>query len=156
MGLAAWAMCGSPIDDESNPQLMAALRKKQEHGNVYVAMSHDTAGRRFSDKIAQALGPLTRIVLWPRKDGEKKSDANQCLQNGYAAEDVTELFDTSATYLDERIEAVGAMRDVRKRADGIDEIAGLVAQLGETERKVYIGNVADAGLGVSGVSSSGW
>lgn len=148
-GWPAWAMCGAPIDADSNPQLMAALRRKLEHGTVYVAMSHDTAGRRFADKIAQALGPLTRIVLWPRKDGEKKSDANQCLQAGYDADAVQELFDTSATYLDERIEDVGTLRDVRKKADGIDEIAGLVAQLGETERKVYIGTVADADLGVS-------
>jgi DNA primase catalytic core len=148
-GWAAWAMCGAPIDDESSPQMMAALRKKMEHGTVYAAMSHDTAGKRFAEKIAQALGPLTRIVLWPRKDSEKKSDANQCLQAGYDADAVRELFDTSATYLDERIDDVGALRDVRKRADGIDEVAGLVAQLGETERKVYIGTVADAGLGVS-------
>lgn len=148
-GWPAWAMCGAPIDDEDNPQMMQALRKKAERVTIYAAMSNDAAGRKFADKIAQALGPLTRIVLWPRKDGEKKSDANQCLQAGYDADAVRELFDTAATYLDERIEAVAAMRDVRKRADGIDEVAGLVAQLGETERKVYIGTVADAGLGVS-------
>lgn len=145
----AWAMCGAPIDMDSNPQLIAALRKRAERQTLYAAMSNDSAGRKFAEKIADVLGPLTRIVFWPKRDGEKKSDANQCLQRGMDEDSAAELFDVSMTYLDLMIEQVNALRDIRKKADGIDRLASLVAMLGETERKVYTGKVADAGLGVS-------
>ena len=55
----------------------------------------------------------------------------------------------SETYLDLVIEQVAGLRDVRKKAEGIERLAALVAQLSETERKVYSGKVADAGIDIS-------
>jgi hypothetical protein len=143
-------MCGAPIDEENNPQLIAALRKKAQHATLYAAMSNDTAGRKFAEKICETLGPLTRIVFWPKQNVEdKKSDANACLQRHLDDVQVAELFDVSETYLDLQIDAIERMRDVRKKADGLERLAALVAQLSETERKVYIGKVADADLDIS-------
>lgn len=149
-GWPAWAMCGAPITEEDNPQLIADLRKKSQHATLYAAMSNDAPGRKFAEKICETLGPLTRIVLWPKRNADdKKSDANACLQRGFDDTQVTELFDVSETYLDLQIDAIGRMRDVRRKADGIERLAALVAQLSETERKVYIGKVADADLDIS-------
>ena len=146
----AWAMCGSPIDEENNPQLMAALRKKAERQTIYAAMSNDTAGRKFAEKIADALGPLTRVVFWPKvKPEDKKADANDCLRRGMDEDAIAEVLDLSWTYLDLVIEQVEGLRDVRRKADGIERLASMVSKLDETERKVYIGKVADAELGVS-------
>ena len=106
-GWPAWAMCGAPIDEENNPQLIAALRKKGQHATIYAAMSNDAAGRKFAEKISETLGPLTRIVFWPKaKTEDKKSDANDCLQRGFDDVQVAELFDVSETYLDLQIEAI--------------------------------------------------
>jgi DNA primase catalytic core len=149
-GWPAWAMCGAPIDEASNPHLMAALRKKAKHATIYVAMSHDSTGLRYADELAASLGPLTRIVLWPLRDeAAKKSDANECLQRGLDDDRCAELFEASETFLDRQIQKVSLLRDVSKKADGLDRLAGLVAQLSETERKIYISKIAEASLDIS-------
>ena len=149
-GWPTWAMCGAPIDEADNPHLIAALRKTAQHATIYAAMSHDVAGRKFAEKIAGTLGPLTRIVLWPKPNPDAaKSDANECLQRGLADDEIAELFDRSETYLDLVIDQVARLRDVRKKAEGIERLASLVAQLSETERKVYIGKVAETGIDIS-------
>lgn len=146
----AWAMCGAPIDDESNPELMAALRQKAQRATLYVALSNDTAGHQFADKISAALGPLTRLVFWPKRNAEdQKSDANDCLQRGFDEEQIGTLFENSPTYLDQQIEHVARLRDVRKKAEGLERLAALVTQLSVTERKVYISKVTTADLDIS-------
>jgi hypothetical protein len=145
-----WAMCGAPIDEADNPDLIAALRKRAERQTIYAAMSNDAPGRKFADKIAAVLGPLTRIVLWPKaKDEDKKADANDLLKRGADESKVTALLDESETYLDTQIWAVSNLRDVRKKADGLERLAALVAQLSETERRVYVGKVADGDIDIS-------
>ena len=67
-GWPAWAMCGAPIDEENNPQLAATLRKRAQHATIYAAMSNDAAGRKFAEKVCETLGPLTRIVFWPKAE----------------------------------------------------------------------------------------
>ena len=54
------------------------LKLLQDHENVYVAMDMDTAGNKAIRVLAEALGPMTRIVAWP--GGYK--DANDWLVGG--------------------------------------------------------------------------
>lgn len=149
-GWPAWAMCGSPVDEDNNPRLVDDLRKRAKEQTLYAAMSNDVAGKRFAEKFSDTIGPLTRIVYWPKaKPEDKKSDANDCLKRGLDEDAITELFDVSETYLDLVIEQVASLHDVRKKADGLERLASMVAQLSETERKVYIGKVSDADIDIS-------
>lgn len=43
------------------------LRRLKEHDNVYVALDMDAAGNKAIRVLAEALGPMTRIVAWPAR-----------------------------------------------------------------------------------------
>ncbi len=112
-------------------------------------MSNDAAGARFADKLGELISPLVRIVAWPKAEGAKKSDANDWLKAGATPDDVEALLEQSPTYLDEMIERATVMRDVKARASAIEHLADLVARLDETERRLYINDIADRkGLGI--------
>ena len=143
-GLAAWAMCGAPVSDDENGKVtLEVLRKRAEHSTLYAAMSHDEAGQRFADKIGELISPLVRIVLWPRPEGVKKSDANDLLKAGGTAEQVFALLEESPTYLDTQVQKTSRQRDVKKRAGEIEHLAELVAKLDETERRIYINDIGE-------------
>jgi len=150
-GVAAWAMCGAPVgEDENGKPTLEALRKRAEHSTLYAAMSNDEAGKHFADKISELVSPLMRVVLWPRPEGAKKSDANDWLKRGATAEQAAQLLDESSTYLDCQIERTARMRDVKARAEGIEHLADLVARLDETERSIFIGVIGERkGLDIS-------
>lgn len=68
-GLAAVALAGA----FASPELLAILKK---HQTVYIALDQDQTGDNARLKIAQALGPLCKVVTWPAHD------ANDWLQAG--------------------------------------------------------------------------
>jgi DNA primase catalytic core len=150
-GLAAWAMCGAPVsDDENGKATLDVLRKRAEHSTLYAAMSNDVAGQRFADKVGELISPLVRIVLWPRAEGDKKSDANDLLKAGGTAEQVFALLEESPTYLDTQVQRASRQRDVKKRATEIEHLAELVAKLDETERRIYVNDIGEQkGLDIS-------
>lgn len=150
-GWPAWAMLGAPVNEEENKALVDDIRKRAERGTLYAAMSNDTAGLNFANKISEMIGPLTRIVFWPKPEGAKKGDANDWLTKQNATtDDVTQLFEESFTYLDIQIQQAASLRDVRKKAENIEHLADLVVRLDSTERRIYINSIGDRkGLDIS-------
>lgn len=147
-GWPAWAMCGSPMEDNNGlgqerigERIVDALRKRAEKETIYAAMSNDAAGARFADKLGEMIGPLVRIVLWPKAEGAKKGDANDWLKAGATPEQVEALLDEAPTYLDEMIKRATVLRDVKASAAAIEHLADLVAKLDETERNIYINDI---------------
>lgn len=62
------------------PELIKQLEKHEE---VFVALDAEAAGSaaaagvaRVAQQIAAALGPTTRVVMWPLPEGREKGDAN--------------------------------------------------------------------------------
>jgi DNA primase len=150
-GWPAWALMGCTLNEERNPALVEVLQRKAEQHTVYIALSNDEEGQKGAAKAAEIVGPLARMVRWPKLKGANKSDANDWLRQGATAEDAAALFEASPTYLDEQIEQVAAMRDVRERAEGIERLAELVNRLSETQQRLYLRIVGDdkrLGIGV--------
>lgn len=74
-GIPAVALAGTNAAGE--------LRKQLEgHDQLYVAMDVDVAGNKAIRVLAEALGPMTRIVAWPAVGGVAVKDANDYLQAG--------------------------------------------------------------------------
>lgn len=75
-GIPAVALAGVSSTNE-------LLKRLKEHDNVYVALDMDAAGNKAIRVLAEALGPMTRIVAWPAgDDGEPCKDANDWLLAG--------------------------------------------------------------------------
>ena len=142
-GWPTWALCGCTLREDEEPHLVAALQRKAERTTVYVALSNDTAGHQGAERLAEIAGPLARIVLWPKADGAKKSDANDWLQHGGTAELAEALLCEAPPHLDLEIQRVKKIRDTRERAEGIEHLADLVARLGETERMLYLKRIGE-------------
>jgi len=142
-GWPTWALCGCTLREDEEPHLVAALRRKAERTTVYIALSNDVAGHQGAERLAEIAGPLARIVLWPKADGAKKSDANDWLKAGGTAELAEALLCEAPAHLDLEIARVKKIKDMRERAEGIEHLADLVARLGETERTLYLKRIAE-------------
>ncbi len=148
-GWPAWALAGWALNEEEDAALIETLRRQAERNTVYVGLSNDSAGRRGAMEIARLVGPLTRIIYWPKPDDAKKADANDWLQRGATCEDADSLLTDAKPYVDLVIEETAITHDVRDHAEKLEHLADLVAQLGETERAIYIRTIGeDRRLGV--------
>lgn len=67
-------------------------RDLQRHDVLYLALDADAAGMKSQMKLAEALGPMTRIVRWP------EHDANDWLQAGGTAKDCEKLMGRAPIY----------------------------------------------------------
>ncbi len=148
-GYPALALCGVSLGNADG--LVQQLQKRVAGGaTLYLGLSNDAAGHKAARTLAERLGPLTRIVDWPKEIGQNKSDANQLLQNGYTAGQFKTLLGDAPAFLDTEITRAEITRDVRQQAETLERLAGLVARLGETERKIYlraIGQNSRLGIG---------
>lgn len=142
---AICARAGQGINDDEQKPLVERLRRRCESETLYAAMSNDRngAGQQYARKLAELISPLVRIVLYPRKEDEAKSDGNEWLQRGATRDEAAAWLDNSPTHLDVEIQRVGGLRDVRQKSDGLEHLADLCCRLDTTARKMYIGRVAD-------------
>jgi 5S rRNA maturation endonuclease (ribonuclease M5) len=60
-GLAAVALCGVHAEDEGIQSLKARLKS---HKKKYLLLDDDPTGRAKRERVAQAIGPLVRLVDW--------------------------------------------------------------------------------------------
>jgi DNA primase len=60
-GLSSVALCGVHAEDEGIASLKSSLRG---HKKKYLLLDDDKAGRSKRERVAQAIGPLTRLVDW--------------------------------------------------------------------------------------------
>jgi hypothetical protein len=84
-GIPALALAGC----SANEELLVRLAR---HQRVYLALDQDEGGVRAAREIAEALGPLTRMLVWPAKD------ANEWLQEGATREDAQARLKAAATW----------------------------------------------------------
>lgn len=116
-GLASVALAGV----SATPDL---LRRLARHDKVILGLDTDQAGQANAAKIAYVLGPMTRLVRWP------KGDANAWLQSGASESDLQELLADSATWVEkvareagqtDELEREGALRRVFELAARMDD-----------------------------------
>lgn len=157
-GVAAVAIVGLHKPDE----LIATLKG---HETVYVALDNEPPDKkaakgvaRVTLQIADALGPLTRIVRWPNylKRDEKRSsfikDANDYLKAGGTGAECRELLGQSAIYAEflARIAAAADPMDytaARKRA--VEMMAALPEYV-FSERKKSLAQALDVSIATLG------
>lgn len=157
-GYPAIALCGVSLTQhspngrtapEENP-LLSELRRIARRRVIYLGLSNDAAGKIAEKNLAPLIGPLTRIVHWPKAPDQKKSDANDLLKEGKTAFDFSNLLEDAKPFLDIEITRISRIDHIREKAEGVAELAGLVAQLAELERKMYTRTIAgDKGLNIS-------
>ncbi|MDW7992053.1 MAG: CHC2 zinc finger domain-containing protein, partial [Anaerolineae bacterium] len=105
-GIPALALAGSGVTQD----LAAHIRRHAESGaSIYAVPDGD--GKTDLDALAQAAGPLLRVVSLP----EGTTDVNAFAQSGATAEDFRALMGSAPTWLDREInqasQAQGAERD---------------------------------------------
>jgi DNA primase len=118
-GLAAVGLCGVSIDED-------LLKMLGRHKEVYVALDQDEAGIAGARKIADALGPLTRIVTWP----EGAKDANDYLQKGGTTETCEGLLAAAPTWV-AVLAAEVAEVDPSDRSVALQRAFGAIGKLNE-------------------------
>lgn len=91
-------------------------------------------------RLAEALGPLTRVVRWPAKD------PNDWLREGATAEDARALLDASEPYVLIAVREAGAIHGLEREAM-VKEAMILVASMPEFSIAHYRNELCDA-LGV--------
>ena len=118
-GFPAVALAGVSADKSFSDTL-------SKHNKIYLGMDADQGGRTATAKLAKPLGPMVRLVAWPKRS-ETDKDANDLLKS-FAAEDtphddqvqlIRDLLNQSRTYV-ERIaewagEQEGSARDEAQR-----------------------------------------
>jgi len=70
-GLAAVALCGVHAEDEGISSLKARLKG---HKKQFLFLDDDKTGRKQRERVAQALGPLVRLVDWANMDVEEAEE----------------------------------------------------------------------------------
>lgn len=136
--LAAVALAGLSVNQ-------TVLKLLARHETIYVALDQDEAGVLAARKIADALGPLTRMVAWP----EEISDANEWLQAGGSAEDCRGLLAAASTWVEVLAAEVGTLPDYERPAH-LDKLVRVATRLRSVERVIYRKALASAAnIGVS-------
>jgi len=121
------------------------LKVLARHKRVYVALDPDEAGTIAARKMAEALGPLARIVSWPDKD------ANAWLQAGATADECQTLLATAPMWVEVLAREAGqaGQADNGQRPDALRRVFRTVARLDEFDRATYRKELADLmGLGL--------
>lgn len=89
--LAQWGIGAVALAGLSDPDEIAGRLDK--HSLVYVALDNDAAADKAIWRIANKLGPMTRVIHWPVKD------ANDWLQSGATADDCMELLGNAKPFV---------------------------------------------------------
>lgn len=119
-GIAAVALAGTAVAaTETYVRLLAELRK-----HPVVLLGLDEGAEAAATRIADALGPLTRIVTWPAHD------ANEWLQQGATAEDARALLDAAPTWAEVTAQRVATL-DGRERDRALRRAFELFARMPE-------------------------
>lgn len=118
------------------------LKLLARHERIYLALNQDPAGITATRNIADALGPLTRLVTWPVKD------ANQWLQEGGTSETCAALLATATTWVEFLTQETSAAEDAdRERA--LRRLFILIARMSEFALATYRDRLADTlGMGL--------
>lgn len=98
-GIASIALCGCSIRE--GDVLVEHLARRNEAGQVYLALSNDDAGAKGAATLANLVGPTVRIVRWPKKPGADKGDANDLLQAGGTADQIEKLLANAPQWMQE-------------------------------------------------------
>jgi len=131
--------------------LLKYLQRQIGRGRqVYVALSHDEAGRigamgqwqdaQFKPGVCETIHPLTKVLFWPKEDGQNKSDANSWFQAGGDTEAMAGLLAEPKTYLELVIAQTASLS---RQTIHLKHLAGLVSRLGEDDRNDFITIVTD-------------
>ena len=100
------------------------LKLLARHKVTYLALDQDNAGIRAAREIAEALGPLVRLVEWP----EGVQDANEYLQSGATADDCVGRLAAAPTWVEVLAEEAGQATD-SNRNDQLRRLFTQVARL---------------------------
>jgi uncharacterized protein (UPF0147 family) len=121
-GIPAIALAGvSP-----SPQV---LRELTRH-HVILGLNSDETGVRNTRKIADALGPLTRIVTWPAKD------ANQWLQDGATQDEAHKLLQEAPAWIEVMAKEVSETEGL-EREQALKRIFTLAARMDDFAIAMY-------------------
>jgi len=112
------------------------------HERVYLGLNQDQAGITATRTVADALGPLTRLVTWPVKD------ANEWLEKGGTSETCAELLATATTWVEVLAQETSAADDAdRERA--LRRLFILIAKMSEFALATYRERLAETlGMGL--------
>jgi hypothetical protein len=119
-GMAAAALAGVALADTE--ATTALLRRLGRHQVKVLGLDADEAGQKNTATVAGALGPMTRIVRWP------KGDVNAWLVSGAGQADLEELLDAAATWVERVAQSAGQAGELEKEA-ALRETFALVARM---------------------------
>lgn len=89
LSLAQWEIPAVALTGlYETPGLIQRLLK---HEHVYVALDDDKGGKKRTDKLAELLGAMTRVVTWPKLKDTEVKDANDWLKAGGTADECRRL-----------------------------------------------------------------
>lgn len=115
-GIAACAMAGvSP-----GAELVARLK---HHKTVVLGLDQDGVGKKWTFPVAEALGPMTRLVCWPAHDVN-----DWLVQGGGCAEECRAVIKWSEPYVVHAAQQAGEAEGL-ERGEQIKGVMRLVAQL---------------------------
>jgi hypothetical protein len=130
-GIPAVALAGVAIDDD-------LLRLLQGHHQIYVAMDDDEAGRAAAYKLADATGPLTRVVTLPEHDW------NDWHQAGATKKDAEDRLAAAPTWIELLAREAGAAGSNGNKVAAMRRVSEAAAQLDEFELAMYRRDLATA------------
>jgi len=157
-GIDAIALAGVAAGDEGLGAMLA------KHKAVYVGLDADEAGRKNAWKVAEAIGPLTRLVSWQTtgafhywadSDGVQHEikDANDllrsmCRQDRPVEHDeqckfVRRVIEQAGTYVEAMCAWAGGT-DGAERDEAIQTALGVVLQMDDVRRSQYRSGLAKA------------
>lgn len=140
-GVASVALAGVTLGDGA--AAVGLLRALGRHRVVVLALDSDAAGQRNTTTVADALGPMTRLVRWPR------DDANAWLvEDGAGASDVQELLAAAATWVERVALLAGQVTDEIERDGALKRAFLMIARLDSFNTQRLRGGLAKS-LGVN-------
>lgn len=132
------------------------IEKLLDHHDVlYVGLDADTAGEKARQKLGALLGPMTRLVQWPRAE-ESDKDANDWLKRMQAdqadpdkqREMVKRVLNASRTYAEHLAQRAGDLKGAERDA-AIKAALDVIAQMDDEQFAMYNRQLAKAmGYGV--------
>lgn len=122
-GIPAIALAGVAVNQ-------GMLKMLARHKQIYVALDPDETGVIAARKIADALGPLVRMVNWPERD------ANAWLQAGAGADECRDLLATASMWVDILAREAG-QADNGQRPEALRRAFRAVARLDDFDLATY-------------------
>ena len=110
------------------------------HNDLVVGLDDDEEGQANALKIADALGPLVRIVRWPAKD------ANDWLKEGATAEQVNARLREATSYIDMIACGVPVADDRDEALRHLVELASRLTEFQLSTRRDELAKAAGVGL----------